>query len=144
MVQVTVEVSEERYVLQTGIDARLPVETVRSIFPLATGLYYFNNMQRHVVDLQEEHFRPPPDGWLDRVYFCIPGKLSHGEGGYPFYNLFIQVRDGKENWGVAPNPHGSAMRLLSSNKILCFWTLVFVIEVQRPCRNIEFCKRLIF
>ena len=107
MAQVTIEVSEERYVLNTTIDGRLPVENVRTILPVVTRVYDYNNMQRHVVNLQAQHFRPPPDGWLDRIYFCLPGKLSHeskyyyrttyGEEEYPFYNLFFQVRVGKEN-----------------------------------------------
>ena len=88
MAQVTIEVSDERYVLNTTMDGRLPMETVRTILPVVTGMFYYSNMQRHVLNLQEDHFLAPPDGWLDRVYFCIPGKLSNESKYYLSYNVW--------------------------------------------------------
>ena len=34
-------------------------------------------MQRHVVNLNYQHFLQPLNWWLDRIYFCLPGNMSH-------------------------------------------------------------------
>ena len=63
MAQVTIEVGEEKYILNTTADGRLAVETVRTILPEVTRVYFYNNMQ--IVNLNDQHFLPPPDGWMD-------------------------------------------------------------------------------
>ena len=67
MAQVNIEVGEEKYILNTTADGRLAVETVRTILPEVTGVYFYNNMQRHIVHLNDQHYLPPPDGWLNRL-----------------------------------------------------------------------------
>ena len=63
MAQVTIEVGEKRYILNTTADRRFPVETIGTILPEVTGVYFYNNMQ--IVNLNDQHFLPPPDGWMD-------------------------------------------------------------------------------
>ena len=43
MAQVNIEVGEEKYILNTTADGMLAVETVRTILPEVTGVYFYNN-----------------------------------------------------------------------------------------------------
>ena len=56
--QVKVKVGEQCFILQTNKENKLPIKTIQTVFSDVTGLYFYYNMERYVVNTANQYFLP--------------------------------------------------------------------------------------